>query len=224
MGPTHSLTARPTPGHGETTAPVNTAVFPLNAATTPRKWHGRPSRSPGKTFRQRRSPSATKICSGSWRDALNDGKTKWRRPLPKMLTASSYQSSKLLPRAGKKGPAKPAWKPKPLPKFHPEDFVVVLKPRSAVELGAIFQPRELGLSLRTYLGAQLAADFSFVLSREQNPFSRKHPERLRGDRILGDFVIKSAKGDVLLRGHLKKGDEEVSYGVVSIANHETSEN
>lgn len=121
-----------------------------------------------------------------------------------------------------KEPAKPAWKPKPLPKFHPGDFVVVLKPWTALELGAIFQPGELGLSLRTYLGAQLAADCSFVLSREQNLILASTQNAYVADRILGDFVINSVK-DVPLRGHLKQGDEEVSYGVVSIANRETSE-
>lgn len=121
-----------------------------------------------------------------------------------------------------KEPAKPAWKPKPLPKFHPGDFVVVLKPWTALELGAIFQPGELGLSLRTYLGVQLAADCSFVLSREQNLILASTQNAYVADRILGDFVINSVK-DVPLRGHLKQGDEEVSYGVVSIANRETSE-
>lgn len=50
-----------------------------------------------------------------------------------------------------KEPFKPAWRQKPLPKFHPDDFVVVLKPRTALLLGATFQPGELGFSLRTYL-------------------------------------------------------------------------
>ncbi|KAH6943420.1 hypothetical protein HPB50_021584 [Hyalomma asiaticum] len=39
-----------------------------------------------------------------------------------------------------KGHVKPAWKPKPLQKFHPDDFVVVLKPRTTLALGATFQP------------------------------------------------------------------------------------
>ncbi|KAL1470471.1 hypothetical protein MTO96_004568 [Rhipicephalus appendiculatus] len=39
-----------------------------------------------------------------------------------------------------KGHAKPAWRPKPLQKFHPDDIVVVPKPRTALALGATFQP------------------------------------------------------------------------------------
>ncbi|KAH6938784.1 hypothetical protein HPB50_012645 [Hyalomma asiaticum] len=96
---------------------------------------------------------------------------------------------------------KPAWKPKPLQKFHPDDIVVVLKPRTTLALGATFQPGEPGLSLRAYLGAQLAADLSFVLSREQNLIVASTKSAYVADRLLGDFVIKSAKGDVSLHGH-----------------------
>ncbi|KAH6924517.1 hypothetical protein HPB50_019094 [Hyalomma asiaticum] len=88
---------------------------------------------------------------------------------------------------------KPAWKPKPLQKFHPDDFVVVLKPRTTLALGATFEPE---------------------------PHCRKYQER---DRLLGDIVMKSAKGNVSLRGHLKESGEEVFHGVVTIANHKTSE-
>ncbi|KAH6919502.1 hypothetical protein HPB50_029501 [Hyalomma asiaticum] len=121
-----------------------------------------------------------------------------------------------------KGQVKPAWKPKPLPKFHPDDFVVVLKPRTTLALGATFQPGELGLSLRAYLGAQLAADLSFMLSREQDLIVASTKNAYGADRLLGDFVIKSAKGDVSLHGHFKESGEEVCHGVVTIANHETA--
>ncbi|KAH6922669.1 hypothetical protein HPB50_017508 [Hyalomma asiaticum] len=123
----------------------------------------------------------------------------------------------------RKGHVKPVWKTKPLPKFHPDDFVVVLKPRTTLALGATFQPGELGLSLRAYLGAQLAADLSFVLSREQNLIVGSTKNAYVADPLLGDFVIKSAKGDVSLHGHLKESGEEVCHDVVTIANHETAE-
>ncbi|KAH6933827.1 hypothetical protein HPB50_018401 [Hyalomma asiaticum] len=122
-----------------------------------------------------------------------------------------------------KGHVKPAWKPKPLQKFHPDDFVVVLKPRTTLAVGATFQPGELGLSLRAYLGAQLAADLSFVLSREQNLIVASTKNAYVADRLLGDFVIKLVKGDVSLHGHVKESGEEVCHGVVTIANHETAE-
>ncbi|KAH6922909.1 hypothetical protein HPB50_020107 [Hyalomma asiaticum] len=115
-----------------------------------------------------------------------------------------------------KGHVKPAWKPKPLQKFYPDDFVVVLKTPT-------FQPGEVGLSLRAYLGAQLAANLSFVLSREQNLIVASTKNAYVADRLLGDFVIKSAKGDVSLHGHLKESGEEVCHGVVTIANHDTAE-
>ncbi|KAH6929609.1 hypothetical protein HPB50_003121 [Hyalomma asiaticum] len=135
-------------------------------------------------------------------------------PLSKQQTPSTRKE---------KGHVKPAWKPNPLPKFHPDDFVVVLKPRTTLALGDTFQPGELGLSLRAYLGAQLAADLSFVLSREQNLIVASTKNAYVAGRLLGDFVIKSAKGDVSLHGHLKESGEEVCHSVVTIANHETAE-
>ncbi|KAL3201107.1 hypothetical protein MRX96_043126 [Rhipicephalus microplus] len=109
-----------------------------------------------------------------------------------------------------KGHAKPAWKPKPLWKFHPDDLEVVLKHRTTLALDATFQPGELGLPLRTYLGAHLAADFSFVLSREQNLLVASTQNAHVADHLPVDFVIKTMQGDLALRGHLKHYDEDVS--------------
>lgn len=223
MAPTHSLTARPTPGHGETTAPVNTAVSPSQRGYDPEEMAWSTISLAGEDVSAAAEPLRNENLF-----RLVERRSQRRKDKMAAATAQDAPGKQLSKQQApasrrEKEPAKPAWKPKPLPKFHPDDFVVVLKPRSAVELGAIFQPGELGLSLRTYLGAQLAADFSFVLSREQNLILASTQNAYVADRILGDFVINSAKGDVPLRGHLKQGDEEVSYGVVSIANHETSE-
>ncbi|KAH6924013.1 hypothetical protein HPB50_010430 [Hyalomma asiaticum] len=112
------------------------------------------------------------------------------------------------------GHVKPAWKPKPLQKVHPDDFVVVLKHRTTMALGATFEPGELGLSLRAYLGAQLAADLSFVLSREHDLMVACTSSRNRHE--IGERGCAP-------HGHLKESGEEVCHGVVTIANHKTSE-
>ncbi|KAH6926997.1 hypothetical protein HPB50_025267 [Hyalomma asiaticum] len=74
-----------------------------------------------------------------------------------------------------------------------------------------------------YLGAQLAADLSFVLSRELKLIVASTKNSYAADRLLGDFVINTAKGDVSLHGHLKESDEQVCHGVVTIANSQTAE-
>ncbi|KAH6924528.1 hypothetical protein HPB50_019299 [Hyalomma asiaticum] len=104
------------------------------------------------------------------------------------LTASVSQSNKRRPKRKEKGHTKPAWKPMPLQKFHPDDFVVVLKPRTTRALRAIFQA--------ACLGEELAVDLSFVLSCEQNLIVESTKNAYMADRLLGDFVINSSKGDV----------------------------
>lgn len=123
----------------------------------------------------------------------------------------------------KKGQAKPAWRPKPLQKFHMDDFVAVLRFWTALALGATFQPGKLGHSLRPYLGKQFAEDLSFVLSCEQNLFVASTKTAYPADCLPGGFGSNSAQGDVSLRSHLKQCNKEVSYGIVSTANHETAE-
>ncbi|KAH6925483.1 hypothetical protein HPB50_006045 [Hyalomma asiaticum] len=107
--------------------------------------------------------------------------------------------------------------------IHPDDFEVVLQPRTTLALGATCQPGELGLSLAAYLGAQFAADLSLVLSRELKFTVASIKNAYMADRLRGDFVMNTAKGDVSLHGHLKESDEQVGHGVVTIANYQPAE-
>lgn len=73
--------------------------------------------------------------------------------------------------------------------------VVILKPQTALAPRVTFQPGELSLSLRTHLGAQLAADLSFLLSREQNLVVASTKNTCVADHLLGDFIINLVQGD-----------------------------
>ncbi|KAH7965779.1 hypothetical protein HPB49_010792 [Dermacentor silvarum] len=158
---------------------------------------------------------------------LRRAESRFQRRNAKMTAGATSTSGKStqpqhgpVSRAAKDRQPKSSWKPKPLPKFPPDDFVVIIKPRTAVAIGTVFQYDELGLSLRGYLSAQMAAELSFVFSSEQNILIASTKNAYAAGRLLSDFVIKSVQRDVPLRGHLKQNGEEICYGVITVANQE----
>ncbi|KAH6938989.1 hypothetical protein HPB50_015443 [Hyalomma asiaticum] len=143
--------------------------------------------------------------------APNDVKQRCWRPPRKALTVSISQSNKRRPRARKMAMSNQHGS-RSLFRIPPGRHCSC--PEAPYHSGtrATFQPGELGHSLRAYLGAQLAADLSFVLSREQSLILVSTKNAYVADRLFGDFVIKSAKGDVSFHGHLKESGEEVCRG------------
>lgn len=116
----------------------------------------------------------------------------------------------------------PVWKPKPLPRLHPEDFVIILKPRVTVALKDVYQHGELGAAFAAYLGTQAAASLSLLPAWEQNLIVAGTRDPHVADKLLRDFQLDSSKGRLPMHGHLKlTGD--VCRGVINVANHETSE-
>ncbi|KAH7949145.1 hypothetical protein HPB49_005599 [Dermacentor silvarum] len=115
------------------------------------------------------------------------------------------------------------WKPKPLPRPHPEDFVVIIKPREPVALRDVFQRGALGAAFVTLVGVQKAATLNLLLSPEQNLIIASTREAQTADQLLGDFELQTDKGKMAAHGHLKQHGEDVCYGVVTVANHETTD-
>ncbi|KAH6921639.1 hypothetical protein HPB50_003840 [Hyalomma asiaticum] len=116
----------------------------------------------------------------------------------------------------------PVWKPKPLPRLHPEDFVIILKPRVTVALKDVYQHGELGAAFAAYLGTQASASLSLLPTWEQNLIVAGTRDPHVADKLLRDFQLDSSKGRLPMHGHLKlTGD--VCRGVINVANHETSE-
>ncbi|KAH7959093.1 hypothetical protein HPB49_008159 [Dermacentor silvarum] len=116
----------------------------------------------------------------------------------------------------------PVWKPKPLPRLHREDIVIILKPRVTVALKDVYQHGELGAAFAAYLGTQAAASLSLLPTWEQNLIVAGTRDPHVADKLLRDFQLDSSKGQLLMHGHLKLTGE-VCRGVVTVANHETSE-
>ncbi|KAH7978707.1 hypothetical protein HPB49_006404 [Dermacentor silvarum] len=102
------------------------------------------------------------------------------------------------------------WKPKPLPRPHPEDFVIIIKP-------------PLGAAFATFVGVQKAATLNLLLSPEQNLIIASTREAQTADQLLSDFELQTDKGKMAAHGHLKQHGEDVCYGVVMVANHETTD-
>ncbi|KAH7978095.1 hypothetical protein HPB49_004471 [Dermacentor silvarum] len=116
----------------------------------------------------------------------------------------------------------PVWKPKPLPRLHREDIVIILKPRVTVALKDVYQHGELGAAFAAYLGTQAAASLSLLPTWEQNLIVAGTRDPHVADKLLRDFQLDSSKGQLLMHGHLKLTGE-VCRGVITVANHETSE-
>ncbi|KAH7940938.1 hypothetical protein HPB49_008191 [Dermacentor silvarum] len=116
----------------------------------------------------------------------------------------------------------PVWKPKPLPRLHREDIVIILKPRVTVALKDVYQHGELGAAFAAYLGTQAAASLSLLPTWEQNLIVAGTRNPHVADKLLRDFQLDSSKDQLLMHGHLKLTGE-VCRGVITVANHETSE-
>ncbi|KAH7944795.1 hypothetical protein HPB49_000696 [Dermacentor silvarum] len=116
----------------------------------------------------------------------------------------------------------PVWKPKPLPRLHREDIVIILKPRVTIALKDVYQHGELGAAFAAYLGTQAAASLSLLPTWEQNLIVAGTRDPHVADKLLRDFQLDSSKGQLLMHGHLKLTGE-VCRGVITVANHETSE-
>ncbi|KAH8027797.1 hypothetical protein HPB51_010362 [Rhipicephalus microplus] len=114
------------------------------------------------------------------------GPSRFRKAV--IQTTSSYL-------AQKKWHAKPAWKPKHLRKFDPDDILVAL-------------------SLTLHKRSKPLSNLKLLVASYQNAHMADS---------LGYFVIKTVPWDVTLRCHLKQYDEDVSFGVVFVANRETDE-
>ncbi|KAH7959477.1 hypothetical protein HPB49_011360 [Dermacentor silvarum] len=119
-------------------------------------------------------------------------------------------------------PRKPGsvWKPKPLPRLHRADIVIILKPRVTVALKDVYQHGELGAAFAAYLGTQAAASLSLLPTWEQNLIVAGTRDPHVADKLLRDFQLDSSKGQLLMHGHLKLTGE-VCRGVITVANHET---
>ncbi|KAH7974174.1 hypothetical protein HPB49_011587 [Dermacentor silvarum] len=115
----------------------------------------------------------------------------------------------------------PVWKPKPLPRLHREDIVIILKPRVTVALKDVYQHGELGAAFAAYLGTQAAASLSLLPTWEQNLIVAGTRDPHVADKLLRDFQLDSSKGQLLMHGHLKLTGE-VCCGVITVANHETT--
>ncbi|KAH7966908.1 hypothetical protein HPB49_020481 [Dermacentor silvarum] len=73
-----------------------------------------------------------------------------------------------------------------------------------------------------YLGTQAEASLSLLPTWEQHLIVAGTRDPHVADKLLRDFQLDSSKGQLLMHGHLKLTGE-VCRGVITVANHETSE-
>ncbi|XP_049269000.1 uncharacterized protein LOC125757444 [Rhipicephalus sanguineus] len=125
--------------------------------------------------------------------------------------------------AGRKGRLLTQWKPPVIPKPAPDDYVVVIKPRTRVSLCETFQETGYGRAFTALLGPQHASDLTIIPVREQNLIIVHTAKPELADRILGEFELNAPSGRVPLVGHLRQDGKDVCYGVVTVRNTDTTD-
>ncbi|KAH7933174.1 hypothetical protein HPB49_009847 [Dermacentor silvarum] len=114
------------------------------------------------------------------------------------------------------------WTPKATVRMNPDDYVIVLKPRTTVALKTTFQPGELGAAISQLIGRQHMKAITISSYSDQNIIvcGTQNPEVVQ--KPLMDFQLNTSKGPLPLHGHLKlTGD--VRRRVISVHNLKTSE-
>ncbi|KAH6930798.1 hypothetical protein HPB50_019322 [Hyalomma asiaticum] len=123
--------------------------------------------------------------------------------------------------AGAQGKKKRAWKPLPLPKPAPTDFVVVIKPQARLALTAVFPENSMGRAILAHLGSAAAPSVTIVPVCEQNLILVYTAFPHIADKIIGEFAVKSPAGAVPLVGHLRSDGHDSCYGVVTVSSTDT---
>ncbi|XP_077523096.1 uncharacterized protein LOC144133915 [Amblyomma americanum] len=124
---------------------------------------------------------------------------------------------------GSKDKAFSKWKPRPMPKPTPEDYVIVIKPRESVSLHEAFTETGYGTAISAYLGLKRARAISVLPSREQNLIIVHTPDIEAADQLIGDFAVNSDNGSIPLRGYLRQDGGNMCHGVIVVRNSDTTE-
>lgn len=124
---------------------------------------------------------------------------------------------------GSKGKLSTKWKPRPMPKPAPEDYVIVIKPRQRVSLHEAFTESGYGTAISAYLGPERARTISVLPSRDQNIIIVHTPDIEAADRLIGDFAVNTEKGSVPLQGYLRQDGGNTCCGVIVVRNTDTTE-
>ncbi|KAK8774777.1 hypothetical protein V5799_010688 [Amblyomma americanum] len=124
---------------------------------------------------------------------------------------------------GSKDKAFSKWKPRPMPKPTPEDYVIVIKPRESVSLHEAFTETGYGTAISAYLGLKRARAISVLPSREQNLIIVHTPDIEAADQLIGDFAVNSDNVSIPLRGYLRQDGGNMCHGVIVVRNSDTTE-
>ncbi|XP_077516737.1 uncharacterized protein LOC144127672 [Amblyomma americanum] len=124
---------------------------------------------------------------------------------------------------GSKDKAFSKWKPRPMPKPTPEDYVIVIKPRESVSLHEAFTETGYGTATSAYLGLKRARAISVLPSREQNLIIVHTPDIEAAGQLIRDFAVNSDNGSIPLRGYLRQDGGNMCHGGIVVRNSDTTE-
>ncbi|KAK8781521.1 hypothetical protein V5799_017138 [Amblyomma americanum] len=115
------------------------------------------------------------------------------------------------------------WKPRPMCKPTPEDFVIIIKPRTHFSLHEAFMKKGYGTLFSAHLGPELAQASTIIPSKDQNIIVVYTSNVTAASRLIGEFALETSNGSVPFYGYLKQDSEDICHGVITVLNEDTSE-
>ncbi|KAH6929171.1 hypothetical protein HPB50_023970 [Hyalomma asiaticum] len=123
-------------------------------------------------------------------------------------------------RAALKG-CKPQWRPQETPRIGRDELIVVLEPRTTLDLKATFVPGQAGNALRNLVRDCGEVEVIVWPVSDQNVFVCGLNSVPAAERLLGDVILVVGSGQLAFRGHTKASGD-FRKGVINIDLNDTS--
>ncbi|KAH6920629.1 hypothetical protein HPB50_028385 [Hyalomma asiaticum] len=134
--------------------------------------------------------------------------------------AASAKDASALPSPQRNTPAR--WRPTQTPRVRSEDMIIVLKPRTTLDIRKVFRHGDAGTAIAAHITGVSAGDLNVWPVWEQNVLVCTTQTVRVADQLIKDFDLRVGKASYPFRGHLKITGE-VCRGVISVREDETSD-
>ncbi|KAH8020694.1 hypothetical protein HPB51_002643 [Rhipicephalus microplus] len=114
------------------------------------------------------------------------------------------------------------WRPAQTPRVCSEDIIIVLKPRTTLDIWKVFRHGDTGTAISGYIIAVTAGDLNVWPVWNKMCWCALSLIRRVADQLIKDFDLRVGEASYPFRSHLKI-NEEVCRSVISVREDETSE-
>ncbi|KAH6929684.1 hypothetical protein HPB50_004754 [Hyalomma asiaticum] len=134
--------------------------------------------------------------------------------------AASAKDDSALPSPQRNTPA--WWRPTQTPRVRSEDMIIVLKPRTTLDIRKVFRHSDAGTAIAAHITGVSAGDLNMWPVWEPNVLFCTTQTVRGADQLIKDFDLRVGKASYKFRGHLKINGE-VCRGIISVREDETSD-